>query len=264
MKTTMRGGIALGVAALGMFLAGSCAWAQAVAPTSTLADDLKTHYKLAKVGADSQGYMITEAGTVLVIQKGGILGVPPSNPVMPPSTYKDGDLRGPSAGAKMFAGNDTKLLEINEMVYVIRLDVNPKTDRVQLVIVECDVCNRVTRPSMYKAVVVFQYPKGYLDSADAGQVADVISQVLAPVQQQQAQDPAPPPPQAAPAAPAPSPAPTPAPAAAPATVQLGMTPPQVQAAFGQPLRIFNGGAKQIYFYKDFKVTFMNGKVTDVE
>lgn len=43
-----------------------------------------------------------------------------------------------------------------------------------------------------------------------------------------------------------------------------MTTDQVQAALGKPDKIFNLGVKQIYVYKDVKITFMNGKVSDVQ
>jgi hypothetical protein len=39
---------------------------------------------------------------------------------------------------------------------------------------------------------------------------------------------------------------------------------QVTAAMGPPKRIAKVGAKQIYFFKDLKVTFTDGKVSDVE
>jgi hypothetical protein len=38
----------------------------------------------------------------------------------------------------------------------------------------------------------------------------------------------------------------------------------VVAAFGQPEKMVKLGAKEIYYYKDLKVTFVNGKVTDVQ
>jgi hypothetical protein len=38
----------------------------------------------------------------------------------------------------------------------------------------------------------------------------------------------------------------------------------VAAAFGQPLRTAVIGAKEMFFYKDMKVTFTNGKVSNVE
>ena len=43
-----------------------------------------------------------------------------------------------------------------------------------------------------------------------------------------------------------------------------MTIDQVQQALGAPLKTVNLGAKQIYVYKDLKITFLNGKVSDVQ
>jgi len=45
---------------------------------------------------------------------------------------------------------------------------------------------------------------------------------------------------------------------------VGMTTDQVQAALGKPEKIFNLGTKQIYTYKDIKITFLDGKVSDVQ
>ncbi len=53
-------------------------------------------------------------------------------------------------------------------------------------------------------------------------------------------------------------------AAPPATVEIGQTPDQVTAILGQPEKILNLGTKQIYVYKDLKVTFVKGKVTDAQ
>jgi hypothetical protein len=73
------------------------------------------------------------------------------------------------------------------------------------------------------------------------------------------------------AAPAPPPAPMqaiappPPPAdAPPPTIAIGQTKDQVTTAFGQPVRLAKLGAKEIYYYKDMKVTFTNGKVSNVE
>ena len=56
----------------------------------------------------------------------------------------------------------------------------------------------------------------------------------------------------------------PAPAGPPPSVELGQTFDQVKAALGQPTREANLGAKVIYYYNGMKVTFKNGKVSDVE
>jgi len=55
-----------------------------------------------------------------------------------------------------------------------------------------------------------------------------------------------------------------APAAEPVSVDVGQTIDQVTAALGTPLKIVNLGAKKIYVFKDMKVTFLNGKVSDVQ
>ena len=55
-----------------------------------------------------------------------------------------------------------------------------------------------------------------------------------------------------------------APAAEPVSVDVGQTIDQVTAALGTPLKIVNLGAKKIYVYKDMKVTFKDGKVSDVQ
>jgi hypothetical protein len=54
------------------------------------------------------------------------------------------------------------------------------------------------------------------------------------------------------------------PSGPPPTIGLGQTTDQVVAAIGQPTRIVDLGAKKIYTYSDMKITFMNGKVSDVQ
>jgi len=63
---------------------------------------------------------------------------------------------------------------------------------------------------------------------------------------------------------APPPPPPDVPPPAPPTIALGQTVDQVIAGFGQPLRLAKVGTKVIYYYKDMKVTFTNGIVSDVE
>jgi hypothetical protein len=63
---------------------------------------------------------------------------------------------------------------------------------------------------------------------------------------------------------APPPAPVDLPPPVPPTIALGQTMDQVTAAFGQPLKVAKLGAKTIFYYKDMKVTFTDGKVTNVE
>jgi hypothetical protein len=121
-----------------------------------------------------------------------------------------------------------------------------------------------------KSTVTFEFADKFLDTAEPGQVSDVINQVLEPdaaatkaaasgEQQQPAQA------DAQPAAAAPAPAPAPAPEGPPPTVKVGDTPQQVIAILGNPQVVLPGvGGKQIYKYKDFKVIFVGGKVAEVD
>ena len=48
------------------------------------------------------------------------------------------------------------------------------------------------------------------------------------------------------------------------SIEKGMTPDQVEAAMGKPEKKVTLGVKLIYYYKDMKVIFMSGKVSDVQ
>jgi hypothetical protein len=65
--------------------------------------------------------------------------------------------------------------------------------------------------------------------------------------------------------------PPPPPPETPATAQQpklnlgrGLTLDQVVAQLGQPFSTATDGDKQIYWFKDFKITFVNGKLADVD
>lgn len=52
--------------------------------------------------------------------------------------------------------------------------------------------------------------------------------------------------------------------AAPVQISLGQTIDAVVSVLGAPTRIFDLGAKKIYTYPDMKITFSNGRVSDVQ
>lgn len=122
----------------------------------------------------------------------------------------------------------------------------------------------------YYGEIKFAFPKGSVPPVDdfVKTVFDVIT--VQPAENQgnqgdqgnQSDQPA-----AAPEAPAPPPeiAPPPPPAdTPPPTIALHQTKDEVIAVMGQPARIVKLGVKEIYYYKDMKVTFTNGKVSNVE
>jgi hypothetical protein len=167
----------------------------------------------------------------------------------------------------------THLFAVGDKVYPMKIDVNVAKDMVTLEIVACDTCNKTDPTTYNKANVVFQFPHGSLASASAGQVEDTIGQVLtissedsqaagdqggqqqggqqqggqAQGGQDQGQQ-----------------QPAEQPAAEPASIEKGMTPDQVEAAMGKPEKKVTLGSKVIYYYKDMKVIFLSGKVSDVQ
>ena len=259
----------------------------ASAQAISLQEQLAAQYKLVKIGSDTSGYSVVEAGTLLAIEKGGILGVPYSDKTVLSTKYEGGTVHSPSGlmvqGRKALLGHfsqtqsqgqTTHLFAKGDKVYPSKIEVDVASDKVSMLIVACDTCNKTDPPTYNKAQVVFQFPKGTLASASAGQVEDVIGQLLSissdDAQQggdqgggqqggndqqgnnqqgndqggAQAQQ------QAAPGE--------------PQQIEKGQTPDQVKAALGNPDKIVNLGTKLIYVYKDLKVTFLNGKVSDVE
>jgi hypothetical protein len=243
-----------------------------------LEDQLKAQYTMVKMGSDTSGAAVVEQGTILVIKKGGILSVPYSDQSILPTKYEGGVVHSPNSvlskgigfGMKKFGKEQTtRLMQVGEKVYPSKLVVTLPKDQVTMSIIACDSCNNVSPTTFYKADVVFQFPKGTLATTSPSQVEDTIAGLLAiddsadqggnngngndqqGGNQQggnqggggQAQQGPPPEPQ---------------------QIEKGQTPDQVKAALGTPDKIVNLGPKQIYVYKDLKVTFLNGKVSDVQ
>ena len=251
----------------------------------SLADQLNAQYNLVKMGEDSNGAAVIEAGTILKINKGGILSVPYGDQSSGMATkYQDGSVHSPNALSMKARGSllghfgkqqTTQFFQVGNKVYPTKIQVNMDKDQVVMGIVACDSCNNISPTTFYKADVVFQFTKGELAKMSAPQVEDAIAGLLAiddsggdQNNQQgnnqggnnndqggnnggnnqgngggQAQN---------------------QPAPEPAQIEKGQTPDQVKAAIGVPDKIINLGTKQIYVYKDIKVTFVNGKVSDVQ
>jgi hypothetical protein len=281
-----------------VLLAASVLTASVGAAQVSLQEQLAAQYKLAKMGSDSSGYSIIEEGTPLAIQKGGIMGLPYKSTIWPNNTFQDGTvhastLQTANSGkasdiGKKFCGlthkcptapdaasdeRATKLFKVGDKVYATKIDVKTDKDTVTLSIVACDTCNKTDPPTYNKANVAFQFAKGTLATASAGQVEDTIGQLLAisnndsqsgdqgGQQQQQGGD------QGQQQAGGGGGQQQPAaeqPPAEPVNIEKGMTPDQVEAAMGKPEKKVTLGSKVIYYYKDMKVIFLSGKVSDVQ
>jgi hypothetical protein len=251
---------------------------QKASQIQALSAALSSQFQLTKLTAD--GKDIVTGGSVLVLHKDGLLMFSTDTRVSPTSTYKDGKL---SMGFGTTLAIDIELGQLQpganagnvpqrkfvtgEKFWIVALTA--KDDGIILVVYS-DPYGDVR----YYGQVKFPFQKHTVPPVD--DVLKTISEVVTvqpeenPVASTPAQPPASPSPapatqavnSLAPIAPPPPPADTPP--APPKTIALGQTVDQVVATFGQPQKVVKLGAKEIYVYSDMKVTFVNGKVSDVQ
>jgi hypothetical protein len=234
--------------------------AQDQAAKDNLTKLLQSQYVLTKSSPDNVN--VITAGTVLLIQKDGMVGDGQGGVhiVYTPNKYQNGQFKHGIVGALVSRGGGTeRTFQLNERVYLLKLEI--KDSEVVFNVLSCDPIDGVR----YASSVAFQFGKGYLASAGdvVSRVQNTIGQVFTvesgdagtaqeqPAGQQQQQ--------MAPIAPPARPADQPQPA-----IELGQTTDQVVAIMGQPQKVVKVGTKQIYIYKDLKVTFKDGKVSDVQ
>jgi len=124
-----------------------------------------------------------------------------------------------------------------DRAYLNKIDVKDK--EVQYVLTSFDTYEE--SPGLrtrYVSFLIFQFPEGFLETADANAVKKIIDEVIAPEDEVKV--------------------------AATKSVELGQTPEQVEAVLGRPDKIVNLGAKKVYVYKDMKIVFVDDKVSDVQ
>ncbi|HZU33745.1 MAG TPA: hypothetical protein VFB79_21705 [Candidatus Angelobacter sp.] len=232
------------------------------APPS-IQEQLEAQYPLAKMTAQG-GCTVTNPETGLALQKAGPAALPQrGSTTMCASHYRNGNFTKPGFRCTSFL-NMTKqnlvTLEKGDKVFPTKIEV--EKDEVKLSFGYCS--GDPGQATIYTGQVVVEFPKDTLKMATVTQIEDKIAEVFsADSGEQQAQSGQPPQDGNAqgPAQPAPENQETPADAP---SIEAGQTIDQVVAIMGQPQKKVNLGAKQIYIYKDLKVTFVGGKVADVQ
>lgn len=297
MRTTTisNGALAVLVAIITM---SSAASGEDQSPKAAIQKKLESEYQLTKTTDDKSD--IVTAGSILVLHKDKVLMVAATstaNPCM--NTYKDGKItptkacgvgeklrRLPGFGHVPGGGSApaTRNFVSGEKFWVTKIDVKDNGIVFDFFTDSVPAGDQGVR---YKAALTIPFGALTPSPEEALKaVAEVIT--VAPADDKDAkadkgdkQQPAPqggqqqaaapsqpePAPAAAPAAAAPAeapPAPIEPPPPPPAEVSLGQTTDQVVAALGNPLKTAKVGTKDIYFYKDMKVTFVKGKVTDIQ
>lgn len=250
---------------------------------AALQQKLYAEFKLTTITADRSD--IVTAGDVVAIHKPGLIMYATASPMPPSNTYKNGrisqgwggfgkdlaiGMATPGAGTAAVYPHRTFVPE--EKCWITGIQVQRDGVLFQLY---SDPYDDIRYYANLKIPFADKKEVPPVDS-----VMQLVAEVLtvAPQDPNAQQGPPPPggdqPPAQAPAPPTPPPAPMPdiapppppsdVPPPAPLTIALGQTKDQVTASFGQPLRVAKLGTKVIFYYKDMKVTFTDGKVSNVE
>lgn len=279
--------------ALVLVVAASYCWrgaCQAGDPATMIQEKLVSQIKLTKSTADHTD--VVTAGDIVMLHKDGLMMCSSASPYAFSNTYANGALtanqnnRAKDAaksflkGRLPFGGGGSVTDAANNGCQSRKFVAGEKFWVTGIVLQKDGILvSTFSDPyndTRYYGEIKFPFAKGApIPPADA--FAKTVSEVIAvepgddndkasdsrPGGQTQAAGPG-----AAPAKPPavmPDIAPPPPPAdAPPPTISIGQTKDQVTTAFGAPLRMAKVGAKEIYYYKDMKVTFKDGKVSNVE
>lgn len=245
---------------------------------------LEAEYQLTKTTDDKSD--IVTAGAVLLLHKDKVLMVAStSSSSLCMNTYKDGKITTVKAcgvGEKIrkfgrfipgaSSGPSTRSFVSGEKFWVTRIDV--RNDRVVLdffsdpindtrYVAALTIPFGALTPSPEEALKAVREVITVAPAEDAGDSKSNQKPAAPGGSAPLPQSAAAPPPAPMEAAPPPLDVPPPPPVD-PVEVKLGETQQQVVSALGQPLRKAKTSVKEIYFYKDLKITFVNGKVKDVE
>lgn len=276
--------------ALICFLAGSAAIV--CLPASSQAGDAATldqeklvsQIKLTKTTADRSD--IVTAGDTVLLHKDGLMMCSVGSSYAYSNTYANGVLAANNnnrtkaffkghlpfggGGSDATTGCTSRKFVAGEKFWVTRVDL--LKDGILVATFSDPYPDSAGDQVRYYGEIKFPFPRGEAVPPPDEFVKTVYEVItVAPSDDSNNNQGGAPAPATAPAAPAPPPAPMaaipppPPPAdAAPPTISIGQTEAQVTTAFGQPLKQAQLGTKKIYYYKDMKVTFVHGKVTDVE
>jgi len=180
------------------------------------------------------GGAVSQPGTVFVVKQEGIV----AHPSVPPrNTFRDGVVLQDRSvmGALMDSSGDKSVFAVGDRVFITDMLVGSDTVTVYLLDTKMTqvVVRGSTKQDRLAASVRFEFSPADLQSMPVSDVQKTIEKVLRPDTGE-----------------------------AP-TIGLGQTEQEVEEALGKPARIVNLGAKIIWTYSDLKVTFIDGKVADV-
>jgi len=179
---------------------------------------------------------IKEAGTVLAIQQDGFLADFASL-AMTATEILDGKIVS-TGGGGLILGTGARSLKKGERVHIY--DIRVKDAYVLFLVGTVETFDHIesgeTKADVIEAAIMFRFEKETLANMSADEVIAKVNPWLA----------------------------TPSEASASKAISLGQTVDDVVKILGQPSKTVNLGAKNMYFYENMKVIFVDGKVTDVQ
>jgi len=262
----MRSSLGIALAAV---LVVCIPWARAQDSKADLQKKLDALFVPTKVTADNTD--IVKPGSILVLQKDGLVMYGVANKVAPTFTYKDGKF---SMGFAATMSADMQLGMAQQGVNHINVPQRKFVSGEKFWIVSSTIKDDGAVLLFYSdpydnvryfGQVKFPFAKKTIPGAD--DLLKAVSEVVTvePADQgTQSGAPTPSAPDASPQQIAPPPPPPDAAPAQPKTISLGQTKDTVVAILGQPGKVAIVGAKEIDYYPDMKVIFVNGKVTDIQ
>jgi hypothetical protein len=203
---------------------------------------LVADYPLTRVGmsgmAQNDYNRVTQPGGIFAVRLPGIYAdMANTQNVIVNTNLQNGQLSQATGFTAAFGGNTShaRTLAPNEKVYVTQITV--KRDAVLMELLTVDVTTLAEgQGTRYRAELNVKLPG--LDAMTPDDVKKTIDTVITD------------------------------PAAASAveskTIKLGMSTDEVKKTLGNPDKIVDLGAKQIYVYKDMKIVFVNAAVSDVQ
>lgn len=270
------------LASISVFLAATVFMGVASAEdAAAVQKKLVEQFALTKTTADRSD--IVTAGSVLVLHKDGVIMYSTPTAAPPLNTYKDGRFQQSEFRNKMkvlgnrFHIGNSDTTDVNSIPQ--RKFVSGEKFWVTAITMQqdgavFDVYSDPFNDVRYYGQLKFPYPKNSPPPADdlLKTVEEVITvqsddgqKADSGGKQGGGQAPAQSAPSSAAMAPiAPPPPPADQPAAPPKTIKIGQTKDEVVATWGQPTKTVKLASKEIYYYPDMKVTFVAGKVSDVD
>jgi hypothetical protein len=204
-------------------------------------DALVADYPLTNVGLvmfKTDYNRITKPGAILVVRVPGIYADVANTPDGIVNTnVANGQVSQAAGFAAAFSSKTghSRTLNPNEKVYVTNLFV--KKDAVQVELLTVDVTTLADgQGTRYRAELNVKLPG--LDTMTPDDVKKTIDTVIGdPAVASEVES---------------------------KTVKLGMSTDEVKKSLGNPDKIVDLGAKQVFIYKDIKIVFIDGKVSDVQ